>query len=169
MSATSVAMAAERSAVLTRDEAFGELFQAEFPRLAGYCLRLLDDEQLARDTAQEALVRVWSRWRTVADPRAYAYVIATNLARAEWRRRSNGRILLRRLASTHTDVHTDGDSALLDAVRRLPPRLRDPVLLHYFADLPLAEVAAVLGRPVGSIKQRLHQARGELATMLEDR
>ena len=168
MSATSVAMA-DRAAVRTRDEEFGELFRAEFPRLAGYCLRLLSDEQLARDTAQEALVRVWSRWRAVADPRAYAYVVATNLARAEWRRRSNGRVLLRRLAGAHDDVHHDRDSSLLDAVRRLPPRLRDPVLLHYFADLPLAEVATVLDRPVGSVKQRLHQARGELATMLEDR
>ena len=168
MSATSVVMA-ERSAVRTREEEFGRFFTAEFPRLAGYCLRLLDDEQLARDVAQEALVRVWARWRTVDDPHAYAYVVATNLVRGEWRRRGNGRLLLRRLVATHSDVHADPDGSVLDAVRRLTPRLREPVLLHYFADLPLAEVATILRRPVGTVKQRLHQARAELAAVLEDR
>lgn len=168
MSASSIAVP-ERAVARSRDEEFALLFQAEFPRLAGYCLRLLDDEQLARDVAQEALVRVWSRWRAVDDPRAYVYVIATNLVRAEWRRRGRGRELVDRLAAAQSHIHVDGDGAVRDAVERLPERLRVPVLLHYYADLPVADVAHVMRRPLGSIKQRLHQARAELAATLEER
>lgn len=168
MSAQSITVA-ERAIARSRDEEFAEFFEAEFPRLGGYCLRLLDDEQLARDVAQEALVRVWSRWRTVSDPHAYVYVIATNLVRAEWRRRGRGRALLHHLTLTHTEAHTESDGTVRDAVERLPSRLREPVLLHYYADLPVAEIARVTRKPVGSIKQRLHQARAELAAMLEDR
>ena len=168
MSAPSVAVT-ERAVASTRDEEFLAFYRTSFPGLAAYCLRLLDDEQLARDVAQESLVRVWSRWRAVGDPHRYMYVVATNLVHAEWRQRSRGRVLFRRLVQTQPAAHLDGDGAVRDAVERLPERLRVPVLLHYYADLPVAEVAKVLRRPVGSIKQRLHQARAELAATLEDR
>ena len=168
MSAPSVAVA-ERTVASTRQQEFTAFFDTEFPRLAAYCLRLLNDQQLARDVAQESLVRVWARWRAVEDPHAYIYVIATNLVRAEWRRRSRGRVLFHRLAVTQPEAHHDGDGTVRDAVERLPDRLRLPVLLHYYADLPVAEVAQALRLPVGSVKQRLHQARAELAAKLEDR
>ena len=161
-------MTAGTAVARSRDDDFRTFFSAEFPRLAGYCLRLLDDEQLARDVAQESLVRLWSRWLGVRDPHAYVYLVATNLVRAEWRRRGRHRDLVERLGAAAIAVHHDGDSSLRDAVERLPERLRVPVLLHYFADLPIAEIARVTHRPVGSVKQRLHQARGTLAIFLED-
>ena len=49
------------------DEAFTAFFTAEFGALAAYCSRLLS-RGAAEDAAQEALVRVWTRWRTVRDP-----------------------------------------------------------------------------------------------------
>ena len=54
-----------------------------------------------------------------------------------------------------------------DAVLALPDRLRLPVLLHYFADLTVAQVAAHLGRSEGAIKRDLYDARGRMASMLE--
>jgi DNA-directed RNA polymerase specialized sigma24 family protein len=60
------------------------------------------------------------------------------------------------------------DATTLDAVRRLSPPLRDVVLLHYYADLPIDEVARVLRRPVGTVKRRLFDARVALAAALEE-
>ena len=53
------------------------------------------------------------------------------------------------------------------AVNRLPERLKIPTLLHYMEDLPLAEIAAVMKIPVGTVKSRLHQARKALEKELE--
>ena len=53
--------------------------------------------------------------------------------------------------------------ALLQA---LPDRLRSPFLLHYYAGFPLREVAAMLGRPEGTIKADLFQARARLRKAL---
>lgn len=160
------AVAAEHARTHARDEEFRAFFASEFPRLAGYCFRLLRDEQLARDTAQEALVRVWSRWVGVRDPRAYAYLVATNLVRGEWRDRARRAEAWQRAAEENVTVYVHDDGGLRDAVERLPDRLRLPMLLHYFADLPVAEVARLLHRPVGTVKQRLHEARGRLAAEL---
>ena len=61
------------------------------------------------------------------------------------------------------------EEALLvrQAVNRLPERLKIPTLLHYMEDLPLAEIAAVMKIPVGTVKSRLHQARKALEKELE--
>lgn len=151
------------------DEAFTEFFAVEFGALAAYCTRLLASG-LAEDTAQEALVRVWTRWRTVRDPHAYTFLVATNLARRQWRSDSKQRVLnegisidertRRETSETHTDLH--------DLVNGLPERLRTPTLLHYYADLPTAEVARLLRRPPGTIRRRLAEARRLLGDALRE-
>jgi RNA polymerase sigma-70 factor (ECF subfamily) len=55
---------------------------------------------------------------------------------------------------------------LHDAIRTLGPEYRAVVVLHYLADLPVDEVAAVLGAPVGTVKSRLSRARAALAERL---
>ena len=146
--------------------AFEEFFAQHFPPLAGYCFRLTRDEQLSRDLAQEALVRLFSRWRSVREPRAWVYLVATNLVRDHWSRsaRHDGALSVLRRSTT---AHVAGpDVGVRDAVERLPARLRTTVLLHYFADLPIETVAVLTQRPVGTVKQRLHEARKSLAVTL---
>ena len=52
------------------------------------------------------------------------------------------------------------------SVMGIPEKLRDVVLLHYFADLPVAQVAAAVGRPEGTVKRQLSEARALLAVAL---
>jgi RNA polymerase sigma-70 factor (ECF subfamily) len=157
-----------RPAVGERDVAFEALFVALFPRLAKYAFRLIRSEEAARDVAQEALARTWTRWVTVKDPDAYAFLVATNLIRERWRREPVESRAMRVLANSSPTFTHAPDVDLRDVVDRLPARLREVVLLHYFADLPVEAVAGAIGRPVGTVKQRLHQARGLLAGMIEE-
>jgi RNA polymerase sigma-70 factor, ECF subfamily len=150
------------------DEAFTQFFIAEFGALAAYCARLLP-AGLAEDTAQEALVRVWTRWRTLRDPRAYTFLVATNLARRQWKSDSKQRLLNERLdADVRARPDQPAPGELHDLVNRLPERLRTPTLLHYYADLPTAEVARVLRRPPGTIRRRLAEARSLLGDTLRE-
>lgn len=145
---------------------FGDLFDTQFPRLAAYCAGLVDDAELGADLAQEALARTWGRWATVREPRAYAYLVATNLVRDTWQTRSRRHRAMMLLAADRDGEVPPPDGSLRDLVERLPERLRVPTLLHYYADLPAEEVARLLRRPAGTIRQRLHEARRRLATSL---
>jgi RNA polymerase sigma factor (sigma-70 family) len=58
--------------------------------------------------------------------------------------------------------------ALVEALRKLRPDLRQAVALHYVADLPVAAIAAELGIPVGTVKWRLARARELLGAELND-
>ena len=136
--------------------------------LTGYLLTLVGDLGLAQDLAQEAFVRVFARWRKVEHPRAYVYLTGINLARQHWRkgsRETSAYNSVGRIAADQVDAH---DPWLRDLVERLPKRLRTPVLLHYYADLPIDEVSATLHIPQGTTKRRLHEARAMLRDLLED-
>jgi RNA polymerase sigma-70 factor (ECF subfamily) len=142
---------------------FAALYTAEFPRLAGYLTALTGNVDVGREAAQEAFTRLFARWRSVREPRAFAYVVGTNLCRHHWKQAGRERTAVQALGAA---LPTDGpayDPWLRDLVHRLPVRLREVVLLHYYADLPIAQVAAAIHRPVGTVKRRLHEARAALA------
>jgi RNA polymerase sigma-70 factor (ECF subfamily) len=146
---------------------FTEIFRQEFPRLAGYCAGLVGDRELGGDLAQEAMVRTWGRWTSIRDPHAYAFLVATNLARKAWKDRQRQAVVTARLAAAPAS-YPPVDRSMLDLIDRLPEKLRVPVLLHYYADLPAERVARILRRPAGTIRQRLHEARRLLAGMMKD-
>jgi RNA polymerase sigma-70 factor (ECF subfamily) len=91
------------------------------------------------------------------------YFVATNLATDHWRRSQRDRALTDVLRQVTAEERPAHDPWLRDLVDRLPAQLRQAVLLHYYADLPIDEVARLVHRPVGTVKRRLHEARKLLA------
>ena len=145
---------------------FADVFRREFPRLAGYCTGLVGDREVGADLAQEALARTWARWARVAEPRAYAYLVATNLARRHWKS-SSREAQAQSALSTRSLSIAPADGVVRDLVERLPQRLRAATVLHYYADLPVEQVARLLHRPRGTIRERLYEARRLLVAALE--
>jgi RNA polymerase sigma-70 factor (ECF subfamily) len=144
-------------------------YQETVGDLTGYLVTLVGDLGVAQDLAQEAFVRVFARWRQVEHPRAYVYMTAVNLAKMHWRRNGREGRAYSFVGRTQTDSVAAHDPWLRDLVERLPKRLRTPVLLHYYADLPVDQVAATLHAPLGTVKRRLHEARAILRDILEAR
>jgi RNA polymerase sigma-70 factor (ECF subfamily) len=146
-----------------------ELFNACYPRLAGWVRRLVDDDDTAHEIAAEAFTRLLARWSSLEKPQSYLYMIATNLVRDHWRRTGRERRALRAVSAG-----ADGDPVLYPAqdvdvralIQSLPDRLRQPFLLYHYAGFPIRDVAAMLGRPEGTIKADLHHARSRLRAAL---
>jgi RNA polymerase sigma-70 factor (ECF subfamily) len=166
--AASSARITARRAVDTEAMA-AELFAAQYGRLAGWCRKLVDDDDTAHEVAMEAFTRLIGRLRKVDDPVGYLYVIATNLIHDHWRRtrRERNAIRLVTAVSTHS-VAARGEVELRSVVESLPERLRTPVLLHYYAGFPLADVARLTDRPAGTVKSDLFQARALLRKALTE-
>ena len=136
---------------------------------------LLGDPQVAEELAQETLAKVWISWARLgsldeAARRAWAYRVAVNFANSWWRRRMTER---RALSQLIEGAHLDTDPADLITIRiavgALPTRQRTALVLRYYADLPVDEVAALMGCAPGTVKaltsQALHRLRalvGEL-------
>ncbi|MDT0440332.1 MULTISPECIES: SigE family RNA polymerase sigma factor [Streptomyces] len=149
----------------TRTAEFEEFAAARWSSLI-HLARLLTggDRHRAEDLVQEALVKLWFAWPKVADeaPEAYARKVMVRAAARSARRRWWGERPVEHLP----DVAALGDvstavaerSRLESALARLPARQRAAVVLRYYQDLPEAQVARLLGCPVGTA--RSHAARG---------
>jgi RNA polymerase sigma-70 factor (ECF subfamily) len=148
-----------------------DLFEVFYPRLAGWTAKLVGDREVAHEIATEAFTRLLPRWGTVHDPRAWLFMTAGNLARDHWRKQGREQAAYRRLG-TPDDVTQGVDVALRvtvrDLVEALPDRLRLPVLLHYYADLPVAQVAALMEVAEGTVKRALFDARAVMARQLQE-
>jgi len=152
-----------------------DVFVAHYPRLAGWAAHLVGDRDLGHDVATEAFTRLLSHWHTVDAPRPWLYATAGNIVRDHWRKRGREASAYERFQGGQPrpeEASPGPDQAQLlsvrEAVEGLPDRLRLPVLLYYFADLSVAEVARQVGRSEGAVKRDLYDARARLATTLEE-
>jgi RNA polymerase sigma factor (sigma-70 family) len=150
------------------------VYLAHFGRLAGWAAHLVGDRDLGHDFATEAFLRLMHHWDEVEEPRPWLYTTCGNLVRDHWRKRGREATAYERFqgGAPDPDVAAAGPDlaqaiSVRDAVEGLPDRLRMPVLLYYFADLSVAQVARSLGRSEGAVKRDLYDARGRLAAMLE--
>jgi RNA polymerase sigma-70 factor, ECF subfamily len=150
-------------------QAVEELFNACYPRLAGWVRRLVDDDELAHEIASEAFTRLLARWSGLDNPQSYLYMIATNLVRDHWRKTGRERNAVRVMTAAgqgEAVYHPAQDVDVRALIQELPERLRSPFLLHYYGGFGLKEVAAMLGRPEGTIKADLFNARARLKAAL---
>ncbi len=157
-----------------RDGAVSALFDQHYAGLCRLASFLLDDRAAAEEAVQDAFVRTFAGWHRLRDPeRAHAYLRAAvvNQCRSRGRRRVREERGNLRLWRGETDESSDTDRsadvmAVLDAVRALPPRQREAVVLRYYEDLPERDVAAALGCSLGTVKSQLAKARASLARLL---
>ncbi len=152
-------------------EAAEDLFNACYPRLAGWVRRLVDDDDTAHEIASEAFTRLLARWTSLDNPQSYLYMIATNLVRDHWRRSGRERRAIRSLtaaAPLDPACHPAQDVDVRALIEALPVRLRSAFLLHYYAGFGVREVAAMLGRPEGTVKADLYHARARLKAAVGD-
>jgi RNA polymerase sigma-70 factor (ECF subfamily) len=152
-----------------------QLFASNYPKLAGWVRRLVDDDDTAHEIASEAFVRLLSRWTSIDkldNPQSYLFMIATNLVRDHWRKAERERRAMRNV-SAGTDPEPSADPAqdvdVRELIAALPAKLRDPFLLHYYAGFGLKEISALLKRPEGTIKADLYHARAKLKEAIAER
>ena len=152
-----------------------QLFAANYPKLAGWVRRLVDDDETAHEIASEAFVRLLSKWTSpdkLDNPQSYLYMIATNLVRDYWRKTERERRALRSVtANAEREQHSDPaqEVDVRELIQALPSRLREPFLLHYYAGFGVREISVLLKRPEGTIKADLYHARTRLKEALAER
>jgi RNA polymerase sigma-70 factor (ECF subfamily) len=156
-------------------DAFTELARGAATRLERVARLILRDPELARDAAQEALIRAWHDLPGLRDPDrfdAWLHRLIVNVC-LDLARRRRRRVIEVELDPVDGPSVGDVAGTLADreavdaAMRRLDEHGRAIVALHYFLGMPLTDVAATLGIPVGTVKSRLHRALGEMRAGIE--
>jgi len=151
-----------------------EFLATEYPRLVGALALIAGSRAVAEDAVQEAVARAWERsdrGERINVLASWVMTVAINLTRSAGRRRRVERAARASLAQRASLPRDPGASSpeLVDlrrAVDALPRGQREVVVLHYYADLPVATIGSVLGVDEGTVKTSLFRARKALATTL---
>jgi RNA polymerase sigma-70 factor (ECF subfamily) len=144
----------------------------QIPGLRRFARYLARDADHADDLVQETLIRALGALPQL-DPggnlRAWLFTILQNVLRGEWRRRRRSPVRLDvSLDSAPEPVKSGGQiesaslSELATAIRKLPPRFREVLMLCGVEGFDYEEAATVLGVPVGTVRSRLSRARAML-------
>jgi RNA polymerase sigma-70 factor (sigma-E family) len=152
------------------ENGFAEFFQASWDP----CLRAVaastGDMQLAEDQVAEAFARAWGSWRKVRchpAPRAWVVRTALNAGASWWRRQARELPLDGHDLAAPVSPLTELDTVVLRALRRLPARQREVIVLRVFLDLDIETTARQLEIAPGTVRAHLSRAvtslRNELA------
>lgn len=139
---------------------------------------LTGDGAQSADLVQDAFVALGTRpkrrWPAPGSEYAYLRMCVINGSRRHWRREAvagRARRVQRETAFDSVDsvgLDRAGQRRVADAVRGLPRRQRECIVLRYHDEMPIAEIAHALGISEGSVKTCLHRAHRALAEMLGD-
>jgi RNA polymerase sigma factor (sigma-70 family) len=149
-------------AQLERERAFARLVDRELASAYRTASLLLRDPAEAEDATQDALERAWQRWDQLRDPdRAGAWFgrILVNTCRD--RMRAPRRSPVRWIGEPSTPDAAAGVAerdAMDRALADMNPDQRIALVLRYFLDLPVEEIAQRTGAPAGTVKSRLRLA-----------
>lgn len=142
------------------------LYRADGERLWRAIYAFAGDPEIASDAVAEAYAQLLRRGAAVRDPAAWVWRTAFRVSRGSLkaRRRDDAVAVEYR---HHTDAYIDQD--LLDAIGRLPEGQRAAVVLFYYADLPVREIADRLGTNSLAVRANLTRGRRRLRDLLGDR
>lgn len=146
------------------EEAQVAFCRREFPRLVGTLTLYCGDPDVAADLAQEALARACRRWGRVSEmaaPGAWVHRVGINLANRHFRRHRSEQEAARRAEALNADPLPADEAeavAVRAAVADLPRRQRTALVLRYFSDLPVRDVAELMGCREGTVKALTSQA-----------
>lgn len=160
--------------------AFDALVRSRIDAVYRTSLAILGDQADAADATQETFVSAWCHRDALRDPNSFdAWLgrINVNACRQQLRRRGRTKVREIRLLDPEDDREpASTEPALADqianadtfdrAFARLSLDDRSVLVLHHLQERPVAEIAAVLGAPAGTIKSRLHRARAALESAL---
>lgn len=149
------------------DALFGELVDPAF----SLAFILLRDREAAEDAVQEAAIRAWRKLDHLpagAAIRPWFLAFVANQCRNARRARWRSVLKLDQLegVAASDEDRIVGGADLRRAVAGLRYDQRVAIVLHYFLDLPLEEVALITRVPIGTVKSRLHRATGRLRDRL---
>jgi RNA polymerase sigma-70 factor (sigma-E family) len=148
------------------DDAVTALYTAHYRALVRLAALLLRDAQTAEEVVQDSFVAMHGKWRRLRDPdRALAYLRQSVLNRSRSALRHR-KVVERHAPAPMPDMPSAEHEAIgglehdrvMEALRRLPRRQREVLVLRYYLDLSEAQIAETIGISRGSVKS--HAARG---------
>lgn len=156
---------AEQPSSASLDIGFETAYRQEHPRLVRLAHLITGSNGVAEEVVHDAFISAYRRWGQIDDPAGYLYRSVVNRSRSLLRRR--------RLEWKHRISHPQPAlppelDGVWEALKRLPVRRRTALVLRYYADLTVSEIASYMGARPGTVRSLIHRGHESLRQELGD-
>lgn len=145
------------------DTSFDALYRAHYGSMVRLATLLVDRQELAEELVQDAFARLYQHWSKVVSPLPYLRTCVVHASQDALRRRR----LARRHQGRLVPGVVDPTEHLRDAIVALPARQRAVIVLRFYEDLTIDEIADSLKCRPGTVKSSLHRALSHLRKAIE--
>jgi RNA polymerase sigma factor (sigma-70 family) len=147
-------------------ESFDDFFRSRWDRSVRLAIGLTGERGVAEEIVQEAFFEVSRRWSVIINPGGYLRTAVVNRSRSHLRR-----VAVRRRHPPEPPPLTVDEPELdevLHVLAELPERRRAALVLRYYEDLPVTEVARLLRCRPGTVSSLLHRGLADLRKVLDE-
>ena len=144
-----------------------------------YCIMLVGNREDAWDVLQESWIQVYKKYHTLKDPSCFKSWFYQILTRNGWKMKKRGsrEVPVEDIFDSfqpgvdksmeETAVQSERNQFLMEQIHALSPKLKSAVLLYYYSEFSVEEIAKITGSLPATVKSRLYQARKQLKKALE--
>jgi len=160
---------------------FGEIYDQYIEKIYRFVFLKVSSEEIAEDITSKVFTKGWESFQKkgneIENPSAFLYQIARNSVVDHYREKGRNITVsseaLPEIADSADNVH---EKAILNAdisavkvsIQKLRPEYQDIIIWHYLEDMPIADIAKLVGKPAGTVRVMLHRGLKELKGIVEE-
>jgi RNA polymerase sigma-70 factor (ECF subfamily) len=163
------------------NEQFSQIYDLYIDKIYRFVYLKVDGQETAQDITSKVFIKGWeafqSQGNSVKNPGAFLYQIARNAVIDHYRGKGRSNVVSVEASPNLVDPGTSAqDKAILNAdiqtirksLKKLGKEYQDIIIFHYLEDMPVDDVAQLLGRPAGTIRVMLHRGLKDLRGMVQE-
>jgi RNA polymerase sigma-70 factor (ECF subfamily) len=165
----------------SQNEQFSKIYDQYIDKIYRFIYLKVDSQEIAEDITSKVFIRGWEAFQSqnsdIKNPGAFLYQIARNAVVDHYRDRGRTKVVSADASPEIADPGKDAqDKAILSAdintikksIQKLEKEQQDIIIWHYLEDMPIANIAELLNRPVGTVRVMLHRGLKDLKDIIQE-
>ncbi len=163
------------------NEQFGRIYDQYIDKIYRFVYLKVNSQEVAEDVTSKVFTKGWEAFQNpgseIKNPGAFLYQIARNAVVDYYREKGRTKVVLADNGPEMVDPGTNAqDKAILSAdigivkkaIAKLKKEHQDIIIWHYLEDMPIANIAELLGKPAGTVRVMLHRGLNDLKDMIKE-
>lgn len=163
------------------NEQFSQLYDEYIDKIYRFVFLKVESQEIAEDITSKVFLSGWESYQAkgsdIKNPRAFLYQIARNSVidyyREKGRFKTISSEIVPEMVSEEDDSHakailSDDISIVKKSIQKLKKDYQDIIIWHYLDDMPIAEIAQLLGKPEGTVRVALHRGMKDLKGKIQE-
>jgi len=163
------------------NEQFGQIYDQYIDKIYRFVYLKVNSREIAEDVTSKVFIKGWEAFQApkeeIKNPGAFLYQIARNAVVDYYREKGRTKTVSADASPQIADPGADAqDKAILGAdvnvvrkaIEKLEKEHQDILIWHYLEDMPIANIAKLLGRPAGTVRVMLHRGLKDLKEIIQE-